>query len=159
MKYVWIMRHATAENSTKDYDRKLTKIGEQEAIKAGKFLNKSDMLPELIIASNAARTRETALYIKQNIHKNVRLEFTEKLYRADAITILEQLRQIDEKYQAVMLIAHNPGVYEFSSKFLGTNPDLLKNTVPASIAYFTIDYNLWSLLENGQGNLRWFFVP
>ncbi|AIL64948.1 phosphohistidine phosphatase [Rickettsiales bacterium Ac37b] len=159
MKHIWIMRHATAENASKDYDRKLAEKGTQEAIKAAEFLNKSGTLPELILASSASRTRETAAYIKQNMNNNVDIEFIDELYRADMNRILQQLQKVNERYQAVILIAHNPGVYEFSMEFIKENQALLKATVPASIAYFTVECNLWSLLDKGQGSLRWFFMP
>ncbi|MFV9903846.1 MAG: histidine phosphatase family protein [Rickettsiales endosymbiont of Dermacentor nuttalli] len=153
------MRHATAENTSQDYNRILTEIGKQEALKSAKYLNKYEILPELILASSSVRTRETALYIKQNIRNNVQVEFIDKLYRAGANSILKQLQQLEDCYTAIMLVVHNSGVYEFSKEFLGQNQDLLRNIVPASIAYFTVECDSWSLLENGHGNLRWFFMP
>ena len=61
MKKLIIVRHAHAvHDGSADFNRTLTREGQEEAVAAGKMLKKNELIPDMIISSPAARTVQTA---------------------------------------------------------------------------------------------------
>jgi phosphohistidine phosphatase SixA len=56
-----ILRHADSESSTRlrDYDRPISQQGKREAAKVAAQLSELGWVPDLIIASNSKRTKQT----------------------------------------------------------------------------------------------------
>ena len=57
-----LIRHATADQdaSVRDFERPLTRKGHSEAQEMAKRLHERGLVPDLILASSATRTRETS---------------------------------------------------------------------------------------------------
>jgi phosphohistidine phosphatase SixA len=56
-----LIRHATAESSAaSDFERALTEVGSSQAEKVGQFLKRSNLLPDVTLASPLVRARQTA---------------------------------------------------------------------------------------------------
>lgn len=117
---VIIMRHATAMPQApgeRDFDRRLSAQGSQEAEAVARWLANSALLPEVIVSSPARRTRATSEVIAAaGAHHALPIELEPALYLAEREVVLESLLG-DPRRQ--MLVGHNPGLEEAVFFLLG----------------------------------------
>src|SRR6478609_9764143 len=120
-KRIYFLRHAKSDSSIagqRDIERELNSRGHNDAPKMGNLLVERGVKPELIIASPSMRTRQTAEYISEQLKYNEdQIEWNEEIYEASARTLLNVITQIDDKYNTVMLIGHNPG-FSYIAEYL-----------------------------------------
>jgi phosphohistidine phosphatase len=81
-------------------------------------------LPERILCSDSARTRETADLLLQTWHGLANtpipeIKFLAELYHADPHDIVESLRRFHGGRSSLMVIAHNPGISEYATRLCG----------------------------------------
>ena len=65
-KHIVLIRHAQAERTQsglKDKERRLTSEGSRDAMRMGKLLSESHLIPNIILSSIAERTKETSKYL------------------------------------------------------------------------------------------------
>lgn len=114
MKKIYLVRHAKSfwgDQSIPDFDRPLNKRGKKDAPFMGQVLNENKIIPDLIIASPAKRTKKTAMVIADKVGYPVKkILYNEELYEASYSTIIKVLKKLDEEYTSVMMFAHNPGL-------------------------------------------------
>ena len=128
-----------------------------------KWLARSMPLPELLLVSDAKRTRETCALV-QEVLPGLPAEFDRRLYNGNLDDIFEVLNE-QGKAQSVMLIAHNPGIHELCETLAGpqgSNPDALNRLryrfPTAAIAEIALDVS-WRDLHPGCGILTRFTTP
>lgn len=133
------MRHATAENKADegDFARSLTEHGEREALAAAEFFQNHKI--DKIIVSAAKRTRQTAELIQSKINCS-KSEIIPELYSSSEETIIEIISNQDDKDQAIIVIAHNPGIFKASLNLLNQDsPEYEalaeKGMLPANIVF------------------------
>ena len=114
MKTLFLARHAKSywkDQSLRDFDRPLNSRGKRDAPFMGEVLKDKKVIPDLIISSPAKRTKKTAIEIASKIgYSEKKILYNEELYEASSNTIIKVLNKIDEKYNSVMIFAHNPGL-------------------------------------------------
>ncbi|MDZ7624414.1 MAG: histidine phosphatase family protein [Ignavibacteriaceae bacterium] len=114
MKTLYLARHAKSywkDQSIPDFDRPLNSRGKRDAPFMGEVLKDKKVIPDLIISSPAKRTKKTAIEIASKIgYSEKKILYNEDLYEASSNTIIKILNKIDEKYNSVMIFAHNPGL-------------------------------------------------
>ena len=114
MKTLYLARHAKSywkDQSIPDFDRPLNSRGKRDAPFMGEVLKDKKVKPDLIISSPAKRTKKTALEIAAKLnYPEKKILYNEELYEASSNTIIKVLNKIDEKYNSVMIFAHNPGL-------------------------------------------------
>ena len=114
MKTLYLARHAKSywkDQSIPDFDRPLNSRGKRDAPFMGEVLKDKKVIPDLIISSPAKRTKKTAIEIASKIgYSEKKILYNEDLYEASSNTINKVLNKIDEKYNSVMIFAHNPGL-------------------------------------------------
>ena len=64
----------------------------------------------MIISSPAKRTTDTAKIFADILGYESKIIFNDKLYDASYKEILEVINLVDDKYQNVLLVCHNPGI-------------------------------------------------
>lgn len=113
MKRIYIIRHAKAEqkNYDKDYERNLSKKGEQEIKDMLKKLGVRKFKPDLFISSAALRAARTAKLLAKGLNVK-KVYFDEKLYMADENTLFEYIKQLDNTHTQVCIVGHNPALRE-----------------------------------------------
>lgn len=113
MKRIYIVRHAKAEqkNYDKDYERDLNKKGEQEIKDMLKKLKARKFKPDCIISSAALRAARTARLLAKGLSVK-KVHFDEKIYTADENELFEYLKNLDDKYEQVCIVGHNPALRE-----------------------------------------------
>ena len=114
MKTIYLIRHAKSfwgDQSLPDFDRPLNKRGKRDAPFMGEVLREKNIKPDYFISSPAKRTKKTAIIISDKLNfpaKNIVL--IDELYEATSIKILDVINTLDEKYESVVIVAHNPGL-------------------------------------------------
>ena len=142
MKTLLLMRHAKSSWDDKvdeDRNRPLSKRGKKNAERMGELLKDEKVKPDLILASNADRARQTAeLVIESMKYKGDRC-FLNKLYMAEVEVYIQEIQRISDDINLVMLIGHNPT--------LGSLLQMMTDNVVAlptgAVAHITIPIDSW----------------
>ena len=128
----------------------------------GEWLKAQDLQPQVLLASSARRARQTVLAVAEILGiKDDRVAFKDKLYLADRSSLVNALREVPTSTEAVLLVAHNPGLDELV-KWLSSEPPMLtesgKLMTTAAIAMFELPTGLAGL-ERGGAILRQLMRP
>ncbi len=148
MKRLILMRHAEAQPDhlfKVDRDRTLSGIGLKQVDSMGQKLHQKFGGVDYVLCSNARRTRQTFDGVKKHLPSNVEVSFEDKLYGAAAHLLLERLRRIEDRYQNVLVLGHNPGLQQFLNAVIECKqpPCLVKNFQTCSAAFFDVSDLGW----------------
>lgn len=155
------MRHAKAENDETgklaDFDRSLTKRGEDDAKQMAQELKNAGFKPSMIIASPAKRTRKTAKIVAETLGlKPANIEFDSMLYNAGYPDFMHVIHELSDQYQSVMIIGHNPSL----TGMVGYLTNSFAEHVPTSgIVVAETDSNSWKAVTANQGRVIWSGCP
>lgn len=155
---LFILRHAKSDwgsGARTDSERPLNKRGHKDAPRIGVWLREHNLSPAWVLCSPALRARQTLTAVAEELHLPAeRIEYVDKLYLADRLTLLNILGTIPKERQSVMLVGHNPGLDELVS-YLSRTPvpltDSGKLMTTACLAQFSLPDD-WQDLES-QGEL------
>lgn len=116
MHQLHLLRHTKSswDDDGKDHARPLNRRGREAARLIGENLPKVVGGFDLVLCSSALRTRETAELALDGFKPAPKILFEDALYLAGHAALMQRLRQIDERYDAVMVIGHNPGLHELA---------------------------------------------
>ena len=147
------MRHANAQwkdPQIADFERPLNRRGTSEAETMARRLSELGLIPELLIASSALRTQQTADIVARELGiaaRQVRRE--EGLYLAAPDDILKVIHATGPRVHHLMLIGHNPGISEAGRLFA---PELGKHEL-ATAAIYSLTFDARSWVETGPETL------
>jgi phosphohistidine phosphatase len=119
MKQLTLVRHANAEDSTgqPDWERALDARGLKDAPDMGRRLRERKLKPDCIVTSPAVRALTTATLLAKELGIAAdRLVKDERLYHASPDTILDVIRETGGIARHLMVVAHNPGLTDFSDQ-------------------------------------------
>lgn len=123
---VYFLRHADAEpDAPRDFDRKLTVKGLEQAEKAGKFLVRHGLIPGLIVSSPVVRAKQTAKIVARRLGDT---DLVEEHWLACGMTPESCLRELAayQNSESAMLVGHEPDFSETIAALIGLpNPDTL----------------------------------
>ncbi len=160
MKKIILMRHAKSDwgdTNLTDFDRPLNKRGIKAAKKVGEFLNKKDIVPDLIISSPAVRARTTAeLFVEENGYLGD-IKFVEKLYSGYEEDFINEIVNAPQSVNTLMIIAHNPTIENVATTLALENQYLMFKT--ATVVVFTAYIKRWSDIKNASCDIEFQFNP
>ncbi|XP_051135987.1 uncharacterized protein At3g52155, chloroplastic [Andrographis paniculata] len=131
-----LLRHARSswdDRSLRDHDRPLSKSGRADAVKLSQKLEQLNWIPELILCSDAQRTRETLKIMQERVRGFMEAEvhFISSFYSVSAMDgqTAEHLQQAICNYSrdeilTIMCMGHNRGWEEAASMFSGASIEL-----------------------------------
>lgn len=122
MRELLLLRHAKStwdDSSLTDHQRPLNARGRAAAPLMGRLLRDEDLVPDLILSSDSARTRETVALLSDAMTPTGRTHFLPSLYHASPATIMGVLSEYGDA-DRVLVVAHNPGLQELASALIGT---------------------------------------
>lgn len=126
-----MIRHAKsswANPLQSDFERPLNERGKSDAPVMGEKLKKADIIPDLIIASTAKRTKQTAKMIAKAVgYDTDKIKWEEKLYHCIPSVFEEVIYELSDTVKTVFIIAHNPGITEFVNHL---SPDFSIDNMP-----------------------------
>jgi phosphohistidine phosphatase len=122
MQQLTLLRHGDALPSargSRDFDRPLSDKGLLEVRGAAQAIAAVMPRPDLILASSARRTTETAELVRATVYPDATLLTDAALYCATADALFEVLRGLGDGFASVLLVGHNPGISEACSRLAG----------------------------------------
>lgn len=131
-----LLRHANSsweDRSLRDHDRPLSRTGQADAIEVSQKLQKLGWIPELILSSDAVRTRETLKIMQEQVKGFLEAEvhFISSFYSIAAMDgqTAEHLQKAicnfsRDEILTVMCMGHNRGWEEAASMFSGASIEL-----------------------------------
>lgn len=160
MKRLYLMRHSKADHTKNvdDRDRKLSKSGVERCHNLSLVLKENNYIPEIIITSDAVRTKDTAKYIAKDLGIKDAPIKRPNLYLATPGEIITEINLVDDKYKSLLVSGHNPGLHQLVLLLSATDKkglliNLAAEFPPAAFVAFDIDISSWSELEAGMGDL------
>ncbi len=115
MKRVVIVRHAKSVHYgyDDDFHRDLTERGISDAEKISSQLGEMGISPDLVVASPANRTMQTAKIFCKNLnYQSAKIRQEEDIYTGISTQeFVDFLKELPDGIQTVFLFGHNPTVY------------------------------------------------
>jgi phosphohistidine phosphatase len=156
-----LLRHAKAETpgDQLDFDRRLTEKGAADADAAGAWLADEGLVPDLVICSPAARTRQTwhgvAVALAQAAPSVAAPEvhYEGGLYEGGRTEVIDLLRRVPDEIGTVLVVGHNPTMSDVSVLLRPDAEDpAFEGLKTAGLAVHQTQ-GLWSSTEPGSMDL------
>lgn len=143
-----LVRHGNAEQDAdvRDFERPLSRKGLGEAHDMAARFQDRGFVPDLILTSAAARTRETAEAFAKVLGVATRLlQADDALYLADGEYILGAIRGVGPRVRHLMVIGHNPGI---SAAAIALAPETVSNDLATCGALtMSVSCKTWNLID------------
>ncbi len=119
MKTLYLLRHVdTEKTSTKgDFKRTITPFGISQTALLAKYINKNNIMPDLILCSDAIRTKQTLELINKVCNFKSNILYLNELYNAQTNVLENQVLMADNSVNSLMLIGHNPAITMLPLRF------------------------------------------
>lgn len=121
----------------------------------GKFLRKNNFIPELVVCSDAMRTRETLAALELTVPTTL----AARAYLASPGELLKLLQEVDDAVRHILLVGHNPGLHALVAALAGEyahkdDEQLLALKFPTcAFASMTVPIARWKELKPAVGHL------
>jgi phosphohistidine phosphatase len=160
MKTLLLVRHAKSswnDANVSDMDRPLKRSGIKDALEVSGKLKALKCVPDILITSPAVRAMTTALIFARtlNYHYN-RIVINEMVYDFSKDTLLPLLRNLDDKYDVVMLVGHDPAFTYLLNDLTGK---AFEKMPTASVAKINFGVKHWQKITPGKGKLLFLESP
>ncbi|MGH3661548.1 MAG: SixA phosphatase family protein [Micromonosporaceae bacterium] len=147
--------HATSGAGLPDIERPLSERGESEADAAGAWLATYGIRPDLVICSVARRTRETYVILERHLGRAMTVTYEQRAYSAGLDDLLDLVQETAEGHETVLLVGHNPSVYQLVLSLAGGAE---AGFPPAAAALIELDGE-WGYANPGTGRLLTQWAP
>ena len=173
-----LLRHAKSEKAVAgmpDRARSLNPRGRADAAVIGGYMARHALVPDLVIVSAAARTRETwACLAPALLGANgagptraspaTTERFEERLYSAGTDAILAVLKATKPAVRTLLVIGHNPGLHDAARLLIASGDvearERLNEGLPTSgLAVIDFAGKDWRKLHARGGRLERFVTP
>lgn len=165
MRTLWILRHAKAgPHSADDHGRHLAARGHRQCTELAGHLAAASGTPKLVVCSSATRALETAEGVLGGLGAGAVLRVEPSLYQADADDVIEIVRRTEDELAEVMVVGHNPTLFELVGLLLGHDDgdgrQQLEAGLPTgALAVVSLEADRWAAVSPRQGRLVELFVP
>jgi phosphohistidine phosphatase len=160
MKVLLILRHAKSSwtsDALGDHERPLNRRGVRNAPRMGSLLEEQNLVPDLIISSDAVRARMTAEAVVKTSGYAAEIVFDPRLYLAspdDIIAVLRSTPSADAR--TVMIVGHNPGLEDLVAQLTGEEREL----PTAALAVISLPLERWNdLATDSRGEVLALWRP
>lgn len=164
---ILLLRHAKSswdDARQADFDRPLAARGRLAATLMGAYLADERLMPDRVLCSSAARTRETWHRAAVETGCDIPIDYLDSLYESGPTAILDAIAALDDAVVHVLLVGHNPGFEMAARRLVGDGVDearkrLAKKFPTGALAVIDVDLAAWSDLRPGGGHLSRFVTP
>ena len=167
MRRLMLFRHAKAERSLpggRDHDRALATRGRDDAPKLGAYMARHALVPDAVLVSSAARTRETWERAASAFARVPPATIEDRLYDAGPNAILQVVQKTEPRIGTLLVVGHNPGLHELALMLVAKGERAARReleggfpTGALAVIAFTLDD--WSDLSADSGRLERYIVP
>lgn len=159
MKTLLILRHAKSSwknAELADHDRPLNDRGKRDAPRMGRLLLEQGLTPDLILSSTAKRARKTAALVAESCGYERDIQEVADLYLAGPQSYFDALRDVDDGFDRVMVVGHNPGMEDLVQECVGE----FHRMPTAALAQLEIAIESWANVSgDGKCDLRNLWRP
>ena len=167
MKTLLLLRHARAKRddpTLDDFDRPLTKRGDDAAARMGGYLCREIGKPDLTLCSAALRTRQTFDRVAAAFEDGLDARTLKGLYLAAPSRLLAGIRRTPDNVDCLMVVGHNPGIETLAAQLCGGGRSaalqrMARKFPTGALAEIRFDIERWAEAAAGGGQLRNFVVP
>lgn len=163
MKQLWIMRHGEAVSfAPRDHERALSSLATDQFKSVSEQIDKNIAQPQLILSSDAKRTRATASFWKKSFQISEENIFFEKeLYGAGSNKILDVLQNalLPNDLERILLIGHNPGLSVFAMELMNQTHFSFQGFPTAGLLIVDLPFEHWKDIQFNQGIYNTFIQP
>ncbi|MFO1124192.1 MAG: histidine phosphatase family protein [Methylocystis sp.] len=166
MRRLLLLRHGKADRHSAggDRERPLVRRGMEDARRMGEFLRDSEISPDLAVASNARRAKQTLEKVLDCFPGHVTHLIENTIYLATVDHLVEILRQTPDKVGTLLAVGHNPGFAELAYWLAGSGAAddlaLMRTKFPtAALAVLDFEISHWSDVRKGGARLMRFVTP
>jgi len=160
-----VTRHAKAAwpEGVPDLERPLAERGRRDAPRAGRWLQGAALVPDRVICSPAARTRETFDLISSQWDSVPTVDYDERVYAAGLSALLAVVRGAPPASRALMVVGHNPGMQGLTLALAGDGDPVglaraHEKYPTCGIAVLNVS-GTWASVAPGRAVLERFVVP
>lgn len=160
MKTLFLLRHAEAPMAYDmvDFDRPLSVRGNAQAQALGTVMVDKGYEPDLVQCSSAVRTRQTLAGVESSITIG-HVEHKKSIYNASTGDLLSMVQETSSDINSVLIIGHNPTIYDFV-RFLSRdeitvayNTLLMSGYAPATLSVLSCDITDWKDIQPAENRL------
>ena len=166
MKRLTVLRHAKSDwgnPDLDDFDRPLNDRGRKAATRIGRELQERELRFDLVLASPAARVRETLDAVQDGFCFEAPVRFDQRLYLASKEHLLSLIQDLPDTAQSTLLVGHNPGLQELVVELEQEGgPELRRigdNFPTAALATIELPVLTWRNVGAGIGQLAELMLP
>jgi len=167
VKRLTVLRHAKSswgDTKLDDFDRPLNDRGRQAARRMGREIKRRTMRFDLVLASTAARVRETLDCVQEKYDFDAPIRFEPLIYMAAADTLLSIVRDIPDEVSSAMLVGHNPGLEQLLLELTRDDKEGLRAGVrekypTGALAAVELPAKKWADVEENSGEVKNLILP
>jgi len=160
MKQLLVIRHAKSSwdnPDLQDNERPLNKRGLEDAPLMANVLRTHNFNLDKIFSSSALRAKMTTeIFAKELKIPESMIEYTDELYNASRREILNFIKRLDNKYESIAIVGHNPGLTDLVHFLLY---DFDYELPTCAVVGIDLDLEKWSDIKSGTGSLKFFEYP
>lgn len=147
-----------------DFDRPLDTRGRNAAPAMGAHMRALRLMPDLILSSPSARTKETVELAFATWPSPPKIQYDDGIYLASPQTLLTHVHRTADMVSHLMLVGHNPGLEDLAAELVGKGPSKARKRMAskfptAALAVIDFDDIAWADISEGAGTLRLFVTP
>jgi len=153
-----LFRHGKSDWSAvlPDADRPLNKRGRKAAAAMGEFLTGVDKVPDGVVVSPTARTRETLELAMGAGGWSCAVRSDDRLYGGGARGALSAVLDEDDATRRLLVVGHEPTTSELLALLLGGGDYRVPT---AAMALIELEADCWDQVRPASGRLQWLVPP
>ncbi|MDA3954961.1 MAG: histidine phosphatase family protein [Bacteroidales bacterium] len=157
-KHLYFVRHGSSpSNSLSDLDRTLDEHGINNSLVMSERLSNNDILPDKILSSPAIRALQSATIFAQTFEYLVSdITINDEIYLANKNSMLNIIKQTDNKIDSLMIFGHNPTFTYLANHFL---KDKISNMPPSGIVGLKLELVSWAKINRFKTISSFFDYP
>jgi phosphohistidine phosphatase len=155
-----MLRHSKSAypEGAADIDRPLSPRGQRDAVSAGTWIGGQGLIPDLVVCSAAARTRQTWDLVSDRLawaDDGEVVRYDARLYNADTATLVTVVQETPPEVEILALVGHNPAASDLVATLTGKT-GLNFPTSALAVIGFRRD---WDRVAPGSGSLDGYWTP
>lgn len=162
-----ILRHAKSDwpKGVPDHERPLGGRGNREAPLAGKWLVEHGIYPDMILCSDAVRTRQTCTWVCSELGEKAPTPYLDsRLYDTDDTGALAVINETEEQVRTLMVVGHLPWVQDLGMRLASVDSDeesvvtMAERLPTLGLQVFAVP-GQWATLDGRDARMTHFAVP
>lgn len=159
-KELFFVRHSEAREAYRgqsDAERGLTESGSIRAMQLGNYLKEQGVQPDALFSSEAIRARHTAeLLAEKVLDPGQEVVYHDDLYESSVRLMLVFINALDNSWERVMVVGHNP-ILAYTVEYLtGTIVDSLE---PGGVLHLKTEASDWAEISGKTMDVQSYLSP